>query len=95
MDENVVHVDRNVSFIDEISENEVHHRLEGGRGVREAEKHNHGLEKAAVCLESRLPLIPIANAYVIVPPSDVQFCEERQPAAVHPRESVHQFSYQW
>ena len=48
-----------------------------------------------VHLESRLPLVTITNMYVVVPPPNIQLREECLSATVHPRESVHQFSYEW
>ena len=95
VDKNVVHVDRDISFVDEVAENEIHHGLKSGQGVCESEKHNHWFEQAAICFEGCFPLVSIANAYVIVSPSDIQLREECQSATMHSRESIHQLLYQW
>ena len=87
--QDVVHIDGDVTFVDEVAENEVHHGLEGGWGVGEAEEHNHGLEETSIRFESCFPLIAIADAYVVISPSDIQLREECRSATVHSRESVH------
>ena len=92
MDEDIIHIDRDISFIDELSKEVVHHRLEGGGGVHEAKEHDHRFEEATVRFEHSLPLVAIAHADVVIPPMDIQLRKERQPAAVHPRESVHELS---
>ena len=93
MNEDVVHIDGDVTFIDQFSEDEVHHRLKGGRCVREAEKHHHGFKKASIGFESCLPLVTVANADVIIPPMDIQLCKECRSATVHSHESIHEFVY--
>ena len=47
------------------------HGLERSGGVREAEKHDHGLEKATIRLKGGFPLIAVSNTYVVVSPPDV------------------------
>ena len=89
MDQNVIHVDRDVTFIDEVTKDEIHHGLEGGRGIHEAEEHDHRFEKAVVRFEGHLPLVTIANAYVVVSPPDIQLCEKCRSATVHSHESIH------
>ena len=44
MDENIIHINRDIPFIDEVTEYFIHHGLERGRGVREAEEHDHRFE---------------------------------------------------
>ena len=95
VDQDVIHIDRNVSFINKFVKEEVHHGLEGGWGVCQAEKHDHWFKKAAVRLKGRFPLVSIVNAYIVVSPPDVQLCEKCRSATVHPCESIHQFSYEW
>ena len=95
MDEDVVHVNRDVTFVDEFTEEVIHHGLEGCRGVCEAEEHDHRFEEAAIRFECSLPLVAIVHADVVIPPTDIQLCKECRPAAVHPRESIHKFSNEW
>jgi hypothetical protein len=71
----------------------VHHGLEGGWGVGEAEKHHHRFEQSSVCFECGLPLVAVAYVDVVIPPSDIQLRKERRPAAVHSRELIHKFTY--
>ena len=91
MDKDVVHVNGDVSFVDQIAEDEVHHGLECGGGVRKTKKHDHGFKEAAVSFKGSLPLISVANAYVVIPPPDVQLREECRSATVHSREAIHKF----
>jgi len=74
-DEDVVQVDHDHAFRDEVLEDVVHHRLEGGGTVREPEEHDKGLVQAAVGLEGRLPLVSFLYPDVVKPPPDVQLRE--------------------
>ena len=38
--QDIVHIDRHISLIDEVLEDVVHHGLEGGRTVGEAKEHD-------------------------------------------------------
>jgi len=60
---------------DEVLEDVVHHRLEGGRTVREAEEHDKGFIQAAVGPEGGLPFVPFLYPDVVEAPSDIQFRE--------------------
>jgi len=74
-DEDVVQVDHDHAFRDEVLKDVVHHRLEGGRTVREAEEHDKGLVQAVVGLEGGLPLVSFLYLDVVKPPPDVQLRE--------------------
>jgi len=74
-DEDVVQIDHNHAFRDEVLEDVVHHRLEGGRTVCEAEQHDKGLVQAAVGLEGGLPFVSFLYLDIVEAPSDVQFHE--------------------
>ena len=52
-DEDVVHVDGHYSLIDQFFENVVHHHLECGGTVREAEEHDQRFEKGLGSSERR------------------------------------------
>jgi hypothetical protein len=54
----------------------IHHRLEGGRSVAEAEEHNRRFKKSALRGEGSFPSIRVVNAYIVVSPSDVHLCED-------------------
>src|SRR5882724_5666437 len=74
-DEDVVHIDGHYSLVDEFFENVVHHRLECGGTVHEAEEHDQRFEKASVCLKSSLLLVSFFDPNVVVPPANVQLSE--------------------
>ena len=92
MDEDIIHINCNVAFVDEFVEKVIHHRLEGGGGICEAKEHDHWFEEAAICLERSLPLVAIVHADVVIPPADIQLHKECRPATVHSRESIHKLS---
>ena len=75
VDDNVIDVDGDVSFCDEVSEYVIHHCLERGGGVGESEEHYCGFVQAMVSSKRRLPFISFFHSDVIVSPSDVEFCE--------------------
>ena len=95
MDEDIIHVNSNIAFVDQFAKDEVHHGLERSGGVREAEEHDHGFKEAVIRFESSFPLVPVSNAYIIVSPSDIQLREECRSATVHSCEAIHEFSYEW
>ena len=74
-DKEVVHVYDEPSFSDHVSERVIHESLERSGGVTETEEHDGGFEESFVGDESRLPLVAILDAYIVVPPSDVEFGE--------------------
>jgi len=74
-DEDVVQIDHNYAFRDEVLKNVVHHHLEGGGTVREAEEHDKGLVQAAVGLEGGFPLVSFLYPDVVEAPLDIQLCE--------------------
>jgi len=67
--EDIVHVDCHIAFVDEVLKNVIHHCLEGGQAVGEAEEHDEGFKEAPIRLESGLPLIPLFDSYVVVSPT--------------------------
>jgi hypothetical protein len=73
--EDVVEVDTDDVFHDEVLENVVHHGLEGGEGVNESEKHHQGFKEAMVHLKCCLPFVAFLHAYIVVLPSYVKLCE--------------------
>jgi len=89
-DEDVVQIDHDHAFQDEVLEDVVHHRLEGGRTVHEAEEHDKGLVQAAVGPEGGLPFVSFLYPDVVEAPLDVQFCEVLGSAELR-----NQFRNQW
>jgi len=74
-DEDVIQIDHDYAFQDEVFKDVVHHRLEGGGTVREAEEHDKGFVQAAVGPEGGLPLISFLYPDVAEAPPDVQLRE--------------------
>src|SRR5882724_8530947 len=74
-DEDVVHVDSHYSLVDEFLEDVVHHHLECGGTVHEAEEHDQRFEKALVHPKGSFPLISFFDPNVVVSPMDVQLSE--------------------
>ena len=74
-DEDVIHVDDHNSFVDELSEDVVHHHLEHCWAVSETKEHDKGFKQASVHPKGHLPLISIFDSHIVVSPLDVQFGE--------------------
>ena len=74
-DEDVIHIDGHYSLVDEFFENVVHHCLECGGTVCEAEEYDQRFEKASVRLKNGLPLISFFDLNVVVSPANVQLSE--------------------
>ena len=74
-DEDVVEIDRNLSFGNEISEDTVHYILECGWGVGESKEHYCGLEESFVAFEGGFPFVSFFDADVVVSPSYIKLGE--------------------
>ena len=70
-----IEVDAYQAFHDEVSENVIHHGLEGCRAIGETEEHHQGLEQSSVGSEGSLPLITLLDPDIIVPPPNIQLGE--------------------
>ena len=70
--EEVIHIDDEPSFSDHVSEQVVHESLECGRGVAEAEKHDHWFKEFLVRDESSLLLMAIFDTDVVVTPMNIK-----------------------
>ena len=73
--QDIVHIDRHISFINEVLEDVIHHGLEGGQAVGEAEEHHQGFKEAPICSEGGFPLVSLLDSYIVVSPTYVQFRE--------------------
>jgi len=78
VDQNVIKVDAYQAFHD-VSENVIHHSLEGCQAIGEAEEHHRGLEQPSVGSEGSLPLIAPSDPDIIVPPPNIQLGEVLRP----------------
>jgi len=77
MDGYIIHINGDASFIDEIAEYSVHHGLEGGGGVSEAEEHDHWFVESFIGDESCFPSIFGFDKHLVVPPLDVETSEQQ------------------
>ena len=69
----VVHINREPTLGHFVRKDGIHHRLEGSRGVREAEEHDRWFEQSLVRDKRGFPLVAISDSDIVVPPSDVEF----------------------
>ena len=74
--EDVVHVDDNVSLVNEILQDGVHHRLERGGGIGESEEHDRRFKAASICSEGGFPFVSFFDSKIIITPPKVHFGEE-------------------
>src|SRR6266702_4052985 len=77
-DADVVHVDSNgrtKGFVleDDIAVDVVHHGLEGRWRIGESEVHDRRLEKSVSGFKCCLLFVSFSDAYIVVPPPDVEF----------------------
>ncbi|KAF9804966.1 hypothetical protein IEO21_09270 [Rhodonia placenta] len=70
-------------------EDVIHHRLEGRRGIGEAEEHHQGFVQSPVSYEGRLPFFTGFDPDVVISPSDIELRKERSTA-----ELIHHLGYQ-
>src|SRR6266702_4645480 len=78
-DADVVHVDANggtegFMLEDDVAIYKVHHGLEGRWRVGKSEIHDCGFEEAVSGFKCRFRLVPFTDAYVVIPPSDIELC---------------------
>jgi len=74
--QDVIQVYYEVSFFNLVSEDFVHHLLEGGRQVREPEEHDLQFEQPAIGFERGLLFVTWFDAYIVVAPTDIELCED-------------------
>ena len=70
-DKDVVEINRDLPFSNQVFEDVVHHPLEGGRRICEPEEHDRGFEKSKLRFESSFPLVSCSNSNVVVTFEDV------------------------
>ena len=80
VDQDVVKVYTYQALHDEVSENVIHHGLEGGQTVGKAKKHHQRLEQPSVGSEGSLPLVTLLDSDIIVPPANIQLGEILRPS---------------
>ncbi len=78
-DADVVHIDADggpkwFMLDDDVMVDVVHHSLEGSWRVCKPEIHDCGFKETVSCFKCRLLFISFANAYIVIPPLDVELC---------------------
>ena len=82
VDQDVIHVYLDYSFVDQFPEKVVHHSLKGGRGVAESEEHDCWFEESVAADESGFVTVFAGNADIVESPPDVEFREEHRFSSV-------------
>src|SRR5712671_6305926 len=75
-DQHVIHINDELSFSEFFFKYCVHHHLEGGWGVSQAEEHDSWFKEAFIGNESRLPFVSSPDANIVIAPSYVKFSEQ-------------------
>ena len=73
--QDIIHVNHHVTSINEVFEDVIHHGLEGGWTIGEAEEHEQRFEETSIRSESSFPLISHFDSYIVVSPAYIQFCK--------------------
>ena len=76
IDKKVVHVDNEPFFCNHIVKEVVHEPLKGGRGIGEAKKYYGWFEESFMSDKSSLPLVPVFDTDVVMPPTDIKLDED-------------------
>jgi hypothetical protein len=74
-DKDVVQVDTDHSFRDEVLEDVVHHGLKIGQTIGETKEHDQRFKEFLVGAECSFPLVTFFDLDIVVPPVDIQFCK--------------------
>jgi len=75
-DQHVVHVNDEPSFLEFLLKYHIHHHLEGGWRVSQAEKHDCRLEETFIGDESCLPFVTSLDTDIVIAPLSVKFSEQ-------------------
>ena len=70
-DEDVVQVDHDYTFCNELFKDVIHHHLEGSWAVCETEEYNKWFKQSAVRSESGLPFVTFLDADIVEAPPNV------------------------
>jgi len=76
VDKDIIHIAYDLTIVDEILEDIIHHHLEHCRGVTQSEEHDGWLKQSLVSSEHSLPLIPFLDPHVVESPSEIEYSEE-------------------
>ncbi len=76
VNKDIIHIAYHLAFVDELTEDIVHHCLECCRGVTQSKKHDSWFEQPSVSLECSLPLIAFLDLHVVESPAEIKYGEE-------------------
>ena len=88
VDKDIIHIAYDLTIVDEISEDIIHHHLEHCRGVTQSEEHDGWLKQPLVSSECSLPLIPFLDLHIVGSPSEIKYGEELGVAVSIRREGL-------
>src|ERR1700722_19434542 len=75
-DQEIVHIDMKPSFVEFFPEYFVHHCLERGWRIAEAEEHDEGFKTSTIRNEGCFPLISFFDPNIVISPTNVEFGED-------------------
>jgi len=88
--QDVIQIDHHNAFCYEVSEDVIHHGLEGGQTISHSKEHYQEFKQASIGSEGCLPLISRLNADIVETPLDIQLGEVSSSV-----ELGHEFGDQW
>src|ERR1700677_1918561 len=74
-DEDIVHVDDDMSLVNEVLQNGVHHSLERSGGIGESEEHDRRFKAASICSKGSFPFVSFFDAKIVITPPKIHFGE--------------------
>src|SRR6202453_1446403 len=74
-DEDIIHVDDNVSLVNEVLQDGVHHSLERSGGIGESEEHDCQFKAASICSEGGFPFVSFFDSKIVITPPKIHFGE--------------------
>src|ERR1700677_4896371 len=74
--ENIIHVDDDVSFVNKIFQDGVHHSLERGGRIGKSEEHDCRFKAASICSKGGFPFVSFLDAKIVVSPPKIHLGEE-------------------
>ena len=75
IDENVIHVNNDTSFINKFLIEVIHHSLEGGRTIGKTKEHDKWLKQTSIGSKGCLPFITFLHSDIVVTPPNIKFGE--------------------
>src|ERR1700677_1877979 len=74
-DEDVIYVDNDVSLVNEVLQDSIHHCLERGGRIGESEEHDRRFKAASISSEGGFPFISFFDSKIVITPPEIHFGE--------------------